>query len=382
MTGPIRNEHAHRATDLARDAQAGAEHTGQTMQARGFMRVKVQHTKMQRARMQHNQMLSAAFYRGKRFAEGNRKSAPPSAQKLMRQLGERPRPGSASKARGKEGAARERPELAHGAEHKREAEHDREHPHEHEGGQQKKREHEREHEQRDQQHRGGHGHEQKHDGGQSQQNAPRDGQPKREHRDSREEREKREKRDERGKPRKFAIAKAGKAKAAARRQPLDSAMQVLARQRLGTPDLPSELARACTKAVLRLTSRLELGPLLAVPLLLSMTSPMALRRNAARLAAHRGASLAQQAANPSKAAATAGLIGLSLDNTLARQSAGIQYSDGDQSIAMVKQRILDALAAASTAAPAGTGATPRGAASASDTTREVRTAPAGPEAKP
>ncbi|WP_233217013.1 helicase [Trinickia dabaoshanensis] len=377
MNAPIRNDRAHSA-DLAQQAQASAEHNGQTLQVRGFARLKVQHTKMQRARMQHNQMLAAAFYRGKRFAEGNRKPPPPSAQKLMRELGQRPRPGSSTKGRGKEGAAQERPELAHGPEPKHEHERKHEEGQQQKHGQQQKRDREHEHEQDQQQrqHHGGHEHGQQQDQGgdgrQPQQNAPRDGQQKREGQDSREGRDK---------PRKFAVGKAGRAKAAARKQPLDTVMQALAQHKLGAPDLPSQLAHACTKEVLRLTKQLELGSLLAVPLLMSMTSPMALRRNAARLQAHRGAALAQHAASPGKAAATAGLIGVSLDNTLARQSAGIEYSDDDQSIAMIKQRILDALGtppaaaggSATSAASANTGA--------SDKALEVRTAQTGPGAK-
>ncbi|WP_230947558.1 hypothetical protein [Burkholderia territorii] len=178
-------------------------------------------------------------------------------------------------------------------------------------------------------------------------------------------------------------------------------MQLLAKQRLGAPDLPAELAAACAKEVLRLAAQIELGPLLAVPMLLAMRSPMALRRNAARLHAHRHAALTQSAATPGKAAAVAGLLGVSLDNTLARQSAGIEYSYDDQSIATVKQRILDTQAALPAAgAPAGAGgaavtsgaiggragaarqAAAKPAAGASDKAFEVRMAPAAPTAKP
>lgn len=398
MNSPIRNNHGHHAADLAQQAQAGAEHMGQLTQARGFTGVKVQHTKMQRARMQHNKMLAAAFYRGKRFAEGMHKPPPPSAQKLMRQLGQRPRPAGSAKAQGKEASARERPDGQHALEPRHEHEH--EHPHErereHEQGRQQKRERDQQHGDGQQQHRNGHGHDrgsnpqgEEHGQGQPQQNAPRDGQPRRDGRQSGEGRDK---------PRKFAIGKAGRAKAAARSQPLAATMQLLARQRLGAPDLPAELAAACAKEVLRLAAQIELGPLLAVPMLLAMRSPMALRRNAARLHAHRHAALMQSAATPGKAAAVAGLLGVSLDNTLARQSAGIEYSYDDQSIAAVKQRILDTQAAlpAGTAqagaAVAGgaiggqTGAARQGAAKptagASDKTFEVRMAPAPPTAKP
>ncbi|WP_321850297.1 hypothetical protein [Burkholderia diffusa] len=179
-------------------------------------------------------------------------------------------------------------------------------------------------------------------------------------------------------------------------------MQLLAKQRLGAPDLPAELAVACAKEVLRLAAQIELGPLLAVPMLLAMRSPMALRRNAARLHAHRHAALMQSAATPGKAAAVAGLLGVSLDNTLARQSAGIEYSYDDQSIAAVKQRILDTQATLPAGgAPAGAAVTggPTGGAiggqtgtpwqeaakptaGASGKTFEVRMAPAAPTAKP
>ncbi|WP_316375679.1 hypothetical protein [Burkholderia anthina] len=179
-------------------------------------------------------------------------------------------------------------------------------------------------------------------------------------------------------------------------------MQLLAAQKLGAPDLPAELAAACAKEVLRLAAQIELGPLLAVPMLLAMRSPMALRRNAARLHAHRDAALMQGAATPGKAAAVAGLLGVALDNTLARQRAGIEYTYDDQSIAAVKQRILDTQAALpARGAPAGaavtggatggaigdqTGAARQGAAKpaagASDKTFEVRMAPAATAAKP
>ncbi len=402
MNSPIRNNHGHHAADLAQQAQAGAEHMGQLTQARGFTGVKVQHTKMQRARMQHNKMLAAAFYRGKRFAEGMHKPPPPSAQKLMRQLGQRPRPAGSAKAQGKEASARERPDGQHALEPRHEHEHPHEREREHDQGrqqkqgQQQKRERDQQHGDGQQQHRNGHGHDrgsnrqgEEHGQGQPQQNAPRDGQPRRDGRQSGEGRDK---------PRKFAIGKAGRAKAAARSQPLAATMQLLAKQRLGAPDLPAELAAACTKEVLRLAAQIELGPLLAVPMLLAMRSPMALRRNAARLHAHRHAALMQSAATPGKAAAVAGLLGVSLDNTLARQSAGIEYSYDDQSIAAVKQRILDTQAALPAgAAQAGaavtggaiggqTGAARQGAAKptagASDKTFEVRMAPAAPTAKP
>ncbi|NHL70329.1 helicase [Burkholderia ambifaria] len=400
MNSPIRNNHGHHAADLAQQAQAGAEHMGQLTQARGFTGVKVQHTKMQRARMQHNKMLAAAFYRGKRFAEGMHKPPPPSAQKLMRQLGQRPRPAGSAKAQGKEASAHERPDGQHALEprHEHEHPHEREREHEHEQGRQQKRERDQQHGDGQQQHRNGHGHDrgsnpqgEEHGQGQGQpqQNAPRDGQPRRDGRQSGEGRDK---------PRKFAIGKAGRVKAAARSQPLAATMQLLARQRLGAPDLPAELAAACTKEVLRLAAQIELGPLLAVPMLLAMRSPMALRRNAARLHAHRHAALMQSAATPGKAAAVAGLLGVSLDNTLARQSAGIEYSYDDQSIAAVKQRILDTQAAlpaggaqAGAAVTGGAiggqaGAARQGAAKptagASDKTFEVRMAPAAPTAKP
>ncbi|KVA04295.1 helicase [Burkholderia latens] len=394
MNSPIRNNHGRHAADLAQQAQAGAEHVGQLAQARGFTGVKVQHTKMQRARMQHNKMLAAAFYRGKRFAEGMHKPPPPSAQKLIRQLGQRPRPAGSAKAQGKDASARERPDDQHALEPRHEHEHPHEREHKHEQGQQQKRERGQQHGEGQQQHRNGHGHDhgpnqQGEEQGQPQQSASRDGQRQRDGRQSGEGRDK---------PRKFAIGKAGRAKAAARSQPLAATMQLLATQKLGAPDLPAELAAACAKEVLRLAAQIELGSLLAVPMLLAMRSPMALRRNAARLHAHRHAALMQSAATPGKAAAVAGLLGVSLDNTLARQSAGIEYSYDDQSIAAVKQRILDTQAALpACGAPAGavvagsaigvqSGAARQGAgkpaAGASDKTFEVRMAPAARTAKP
>jgi hypothetical protein len=271
-------------------------------------------------------------------------------------LGARPRPGESAKKRGKEGATQGRPEFAHGPEQKHELERNREH--------EQQQRHDQHHEQEQEQ---GRQHEQNQSGGGGppQGNSQRDGQQKREDGDASE---------KRGKPRAFAVGKAARAKAAARNQLLQPIMQELVRRKLGAPDLPSELAAACTREVLRLTSQIEYGALLAVPLLLSMTSPMVMKQNPARLKAYRGALLAQQAATPEKAATTARVIELLADNGNARREADIQYSDDDNSIAMVKQRILDE---ARTQPPAVTLASAR----ASDTEQEVRTAPAALGAK-
>ncbi|TKC86947.1 helicase [Trinickia terrae] len=388
----------HQAEEAAQDA-----HTGQTQESRSFTRIKVQHTKMQRAKMLHNKMM-AASWRNKMILAKDSKVPLSSAQKLLAKFGLRPRPEGYGK-RGKEAAAHERPEdglhaqdsknehehkhneeqQKQGQEHKREHEHKHEHEHEHDQqnqGQQHKREREKDEEKNQgQQHKHEKDGERKQDqqqnqgqnGGQPQQQGPRDGQPRRENRE----------REKSG--RSYAV-KPGKIKAV-RRQALASPMQLLAKEKLGAPDLPDSLASACTKTALQLMSQIERdGPLLLFPYLLSMASPLRMvrSRQPARLLSHHNAALAYGPSVSSKALVTAKLHGLSLDNTLARQSAGIEYPDDDQLGALIKQRILDALGGAP--ATLGGGSTAPNAAAksapvASDTTLEVRMPPAAPGTK-
>ncbi|HEV3104147.1 MAG TPA: helicase [Trinickia sp.] len=327
------NPQNHHAEQLAQNTQARETH--------------MQGVKLH-SKFQHIKAQKAAFWRNKRFAAAHHKPPSASAQKLLRQLGQRPQPGQFAKSRGKD-AAKERPK----------------HEHEHEdGAHEQKHQHENEHEQKHQ-HEHEHGQGQSHDDqhgdgrGQSQQQAPRDGQ----------QRERREKQA------KFAIkiVKTKRSVAA----PAD--LQAIAEQHLGSPDQRKVLAAAYARAVVRLSMKSELGPLLAPMLLLNMTSPAVLKRNLARLRAHSTSTLALGTLVAGKEAVTAGLVGHSLDMTLARQRFGIAYTDDDQSLAMVKERLIDALAAMPEAAAA---AAAKRAPIASEKAQEVRAAPGAPGAKP
>lgn len=321
----------HHAEQAAHEAQTGAEHAGQASHTHTVM----QRTKMLRAKLQHNKQ-AAAFFRNKRFATSNHKPPSPSAQKLLRQFGQRPAPkgrgGKDGQGRGKDGQGRREDDPHDKREHEQGQGHGHDHPHDQKDGQQ---------------HGQGNGNEQNGQGsGQPQQHAPRDGQKRRE------------------KPAKFAIKKV---KAALKTAPSNRLQQV-AEQHRESPDQPRALAAAYTKAVLHFTSQIELGPLLAPLLVLGSASRMVLKREPARLHAQRNGALVRLGAAAGKTAAAAGLIGQSLDLTLARQRFGIEYSDDDQSLAMVKQRLLDALAGM----PAMTAkSTPV----ASEKAQEVRTAP-------
>jgi hypothetical protein len=374
-----RVDHDHHAAQTAQDARSADEraadaHTGQVHASH----VSMQRTQL-RATIQHRKAQIAAFYRSKRFATSHHAPTSPAGQKLVRQLGQRPRPTSSAKERGKNVAERERHELhqpaapdkEHGPKHeekhdgKQEGKHEEKHQQKQDQGQGK---HEQKHQQEQEQGQGKHEQKQKQEQeqGQGQQGQGQSQQQQPQQRDS-------QNRERNGKP---AAAVLKGAKAAPPAPP--GGMQAIAAQRGDSPDLPRALAAAYTKAILQLSSKLEFGPLLAPLLALSSTSPAVLKRSPARLQAQRNGAFAQRRAageKPTATAATTEMIGHSLDLTLARQRFGILYQDHEQSLSAVKQRLLDA--AASLPAPAAQGAPAN-----SRKSHEVRIAPAAPATKP
>ncbi|NIF54069.1 MULTISPECIES: helicase [Burkholderiaceae] len=363
----------HQADELSQEA-----HTEQKFEAGTFTRFKVQRVKMQRARMLHNKM-AAAFWKGKSFMGANRLPSP-SAQKFAR-LGQRPRPESSGKSHAKDTEIREQPDDGsqlnrYEHEHRRDddpqKQHQHSHPHEHE------REHERERDRDQQQPKQDQGREHERDQ-QRQDQEPRrerdDGQPQQQQQGQPDGRQPRRDGDKRERSTRIQAAKVGKMRPV-RLQALASPMQLLAKEKIGSPDLPSRLAADGTRAALDLLSQIPHdGPLLLVPYLLQMMSPLSMvrRRQPARLQSYHNASLAYAPAVSPKPAVTAKLHALSLDTALARRDAGVDYNDDEQSLAMIRQRILDAVGVAQSTAD--------GTPAASDTTLQVRMPPAAPEAK-
>jgi hypothetical protein len=328
---------SHHAEQMAHDTQAGDEHASQALTGHlHSQRAGMQRTKL-RAKIQHNKA-QAAFFKNKRFAAANHRPASAGAQKMLRQLGQRPRPGQSAKARGKDGAAHDPRED----ERRKQQSHKHDDRHE-QGHEQHAREHEHEHDRReseDQGQRQGQGQNQGRGQGQQQSAAQRD----------------RQQQERRDRASKFAI-KAGKASARRALPVPPAALQSIAAQHGGARDLPGVLANAYTKAVVDHTSKMELGPLLAPLLVLGMASPMVLRRRPARLHAHLNGALANRAQSASgadsaeKSVAVTGVLGHSVDMTLARQRYAIEYSDDEQSLAIVKQRLLDATRSVPTGTP-------------------------------
>jgi hypothetical protein len=338
VTTRINNGDGRQAQQAAEDARAGAEHSAGA-HAQQTHASKVHMQRMKAAKLQHDKAQHAGFYRNKRFATSNHKPTSATAQKLMRQLGQRPRPAPSAKENGKDALAREWREQAHGGEEKHKQ-------HERQEGHERQEKREEDDAQQNGQHSG------QHSG--SEQQAPRNGQ----------DRERREKHS------KFAV----KARKSTSAHALPNGLQAIAKQHRDSPELRQALAAAYTRAVVRLTSKMELGPLLAPLLVLDMASPGVLARKPARLHAQRNGVLACRGAAPGAAAAV-GVLEQSLDLTLARQTFGIEYSEADQSLAMVKQRLLDATADA----PA---ATAKRGAVASGNSQEVRVGPVVPGGNP
>jgi len=375
MSSRIHGNNGHsnqQAEELSQEA-----HTEQKFEARTFTRFKVQRVKMQRARMLHNKM-AAAFWKGKSFMGANRLPSP-SAQKFAR-LGQRPRPESSGKAHAKDADFREQPDDGsqlnrYEHEHRRDDDPQKQHQHPHP----REREHERERD-RDQQQQQPKQDQERGRDQQRQEQEPRrerdDGQPQQQQQQGQPDgRQPRRDGGKRERSTRIHAAKLGKMRPV-RLQALASPMQLLAKEKIGSPDLPSRLAADGTRAALDLLSQIPHdGPLLLVPYLLQMMSPLSMvrRRQPARLQSYHNASLAYAPAVSPKPAVTAKLHALSLDTALARRDAGVDYNDDEQSLAMIRQRILDVGGGAQPAAD--------GTPAASDTTLQVRMPPAAPEAK-
>jgi hypothetical protein len=324
----------------------------------------LQRSKLQARLLQNKAPQTSVLFRNKRFATSLQQHSSPSGQKLVRQFGQRPTPAASAKRRDQMPAANDRNDRTQENEPPREREEATQEHEQREKQQQNQRqdqdpmldqEDEHKHE-RDAEHGTGD------ESGQFQQDQ--------EHSQDQDSQNGQQRHEQREKPRTFALSVTKiKPKAV-----LSNSIQFVAEQHRGSLQLPGILSEAYAKGVLEFTSQFKHGPLLAVPLLLSMTSRMVLKRTPARLRAHHNGIRAHAPAEPGKSAATAGLIGLSLDLTLARQRFGIEYSDDDQSLAAIKQRLINAL-----------GGTPVSAATsttiASDRKPELRMGPVASRAK-
>ncbi|MGF6612969.1 hypothetical protein OKW45_007957 [Paraburkholderia sp. WSM4175] len=362
----------------AHDAKTGHAHVQQTHAHQGQVSHLVMQRKLRANKIQHNKALMAAFYRNKRFAESHGKDPSAAGQKLLRQLGTRPRPGAAGKPRDK-ATGRERPEDgAHesGQRHEndpnqdREQKHGRDHEHEHEHGQDQRGQkdgQQRDGQQRQQgQQQGRHGQQQgqSHGGqsdgqqqgqpqGQSQQQPQQQSQQQQRQRSPGEPHERRGRGD---KPASFALKKAGGMARKTAVAPMR--LQALAERQGASPTRAQTLADGYARELIGLGRELQGGDRhaqrqslhLMLPLaLLSACSRMAMKRQPAQLQAQINSALAQ----PGNGTVGARLLGHTLDLTLARQRFRIDYDDNEQSLSMVRQRLMDATAA--TAAPAAPG---------------------------
>jgi hypothetical protein len=311
----------------------------------------------------------AAFFQGRKFATSENRGPQSQGAKLRQQLGRPPKPRQSGKERGKEALADDPREDASRLPEERQEHHEQEHKRE---GEERKRDQEQGREQEQDRDRG-QGQNQGDERGQAQQdsqqqNSQQQGSRQQQDGQSGQGHEGREGRD---KPRKFAVKteKAGKLKRA-----LSQEMRTIGEQLRDSPTLAHALITASAKEVLQFTSQLELGPLLAVPAMLAKTSPAVMKRSPARLQAHYNGTLAHVGATPGKAAATLGLIGHSLDFTLARQHHGVQYTADEQSVGRAIQLVRDAHAELQ-ADPS------KSAAHASGKAQKVRVAPVAPDGK-
>jgi hypothetical protein len=307
VTTRIDGGHSPYAQQATEDAHAGDEHSATA----NVQQTHVSHVHMQRmklrAKIQHSKAEHAGFYRNKRFATSRQKPQSASANKL---LGQRPRAARSAKGEGKGEWANEWLEVGAHFEEEKHKQHEG-----HEGNEQ------RDPQQPDERN------------GQSQQQTP--------------DNDNQQNRKRRNKPAKFAV-KGTKATKAVSASALPNGLQSIVERHRDSPELPKMLAAAYTKEIVRLTSKIERGPLLAPLLVLDMVSRSMLTRKPARLLAQCNSALAYRGAAPGTTEATIGVLGQSLDMLLARQGLGIEYSDADQSLAMVKQRLLDATADHST----------------------------------
>jgi hypothetical protein len=329
-TSGVNGAHSHHhAEQAAQENHNEDSHASMTHEQRVVRQRTIFGRKMRAKKMAAQKM--AAFFQGRKFATSENKGPQSQGAKLRQQLGRPPKPRQSGKERGKEALADDpRDDAARLPEEHHEHEHKRE-------GEERKRDQEQGREQEQDRDRG-QGQNQGDERGQSQQdsqqqNSQQQGSGQQDGRSGHEGRERREK------PRKFAVKteKAGKLKRA-----LSQEMRTIGEQLRDSPTLAHALITASAKEVLQFTSQLEFGPLLAVPVMLAKTSPAVMKRSAARLQAHYNGTLAHGSATPGKAAATLGLIGHSLDFTLARQHHGVQYTADEQSVGRAIQLVRDA----------------------------------------
>lgn len=374
-------QHPHLDGQL-HDAQAAHTHAQQTHAHQGQVSHVVMQRKLRANKIQHNKAQLAAFYRNKRFAAAHGKDASATGQKLLRQLGTRPRPGAAGKPRDKAGA-RERPEDGlHDAEqrHDNDPHRDREQKHGRE------REHEREQEQQKQQPRddrrgqqqrnGQQGEQQRHgqqqhasdDGqqpgqqqgqqqGQAQQQSQQQ-QPQQQQQQSQQQQH--ERRASGDKPLRFAVKKTG---GAARTISAPMRLQALAERHGASPTLSETLADGYARDLIALGRELQQSGRhaqcqslhLMLPLaLLSACSRAALKRQPAQLQAQINSALAQ----PGNGTVGARVLGHTLDLTLARQRFRIEYGDDQQSLSAVRARLMQASQATGASVPGAADAAP------------------------
>lgn len=331
-TSGVNGAHSHHhAEQAAQEANSEDNHASMTHEQRVVRQRTIFGRKMRAKKMAAQKM--AAFFQGRKFATSENKGPQSQGAKLRQQLGRAPKPRQSGKERGKEALADDPRDDASRLPEERQEHHEHEHKRE---GEERKRDQEQGREQEQDRDRG-QGQNQGDERGQSQQ----DSQQQNSQQQGSRQQDGQSGRDGREKPRKFAVKteKAGKLKRA-----LSQEMRTIGEQLRDSPTLAHALITASAKEVLQFTSQLELGPLLAVPAMLAKTSPAVMKRSPARLQAHYNGTLAHAPAAPGKAAATLGLIGHSLDFTLARQRHGVQYTADEQSVGRAIQLVRDAQA--------------------------------------
>ncbi|WP_321816633.1 MULTISPECIES: hypothetical protein [unclassified Paraburkholderia] len=326
--------HAHEAEprDPSHEQQAEAQHNSQAhTQQELVSRTMMQRAKM-RVRLQHNKAMAAAFWHSRRFAVGQHKPLSPANAKLLRALGQRPRPG-APKPHGKD-TAREEPLFERKPEHDPDKERDKEHERDHDREREKDRDDRRDdkHDGHSREQRGGHSHSggQQSGGQQDQRQHSQHGQQQR--------REHARAMTVRGGGAHARVALQGVQRA--HRVAPPERLQALATANGSAASRAQPLAAAFARELVRFIGQTPNAALLAPLAMLGATGPMVMRRNrACLLALHAGAS------SRNTQSASARWIGHTLDLTLARQRFGVQFGMEEQTLAMTRQHLIDAMAA-------------------------------------
>ncbi|MGH8778304.1 hypothetical protein [Paraburkholderia sp.] len=363
-------------------------HTQQTQKSQKLQRIKMQRTKAQR------NMLAAKFLFNKKWAHNHAMAGRGAmSQKVATMFGARP--DRSAKANGKQTHLRGKDKETdvrtpeHEKEHdkdrvERERPHDQQQPREREKEREKEKEKERDRQQQQQQS----GRDPRKDGDSPQQQQQQHGEQRRQPQNDdgqpqqQQQQQKRQSRDggENGGGAKFAISsrKVGVAvKVPENFQALGTKLKD------ATPDeMGRVLLQTFAKVTLRLVSQIENGCALAPLLMLSATSPAALRRSASRMQAHISSATFNQnsrASQPNapqnaqaKASATVGILNHSADLTRTRQQFDVDYDVDQQSILSVRDFLMAAKAAMPTLV------TSHGAQTGSENPPEVRVAPTAP----